>query len=140
MNKYYGIHVFSPFIAVALPVTTDFDPVIVNVFRGVETTITCPFMSGNLRDYFDPHDIAWIKHEPGQFPETLTEPDESFQISPDGRVLHLSMSDPMNAAAYQCRLRVSRCTTFDENKDVSDRCEIESPFMGPVTSLNVLGM
>ena len=50
------------------------------------------------------------------------------------------MSDPMNTATYQCRLRVSRCTTFDENNDVSDRCEIESPFMGPVTSLNVLGM
>ena len=57
---------------------------------------------------------------------TLTEPDGSFQISPDGRSreLRLSMSDPMNTATYQCMLRVSRCTNFDENNAVSDRLKL----------------
>ena len=85
---------------IALPDTSEFDPAMIHVFRGEQAAITCPFMLGNLRDYFDPYDITWIRHESGQFPETLTEPDESFQISPDGRVLHLPMSDPMNTATY----------------------------------------
>ena len=136
----YGVIVRLHLLFLALPDTTEFDPAMVYVFRGVETTITCPFMIGNLRDYFDPYDITWIRHESGQFPETLTEPDESFQISPDGRVLRLHMSGPMNTATYQCRLRVSRCTSFNEGNAVSDRCELESPFMGPVTSICVLGM
>ena len=128
----------SPLIFLALPVTTEFDQAMAHVFRGEEATITCPFMLGNLREYFDPYEITWIKNVGGS-PMTLTEPDGSFQISPDGRELRLSMSDPMNIATYQCMLRVSRCTTFDENSDVSARCEIESPFMGPVTSLIVVG-
>ena len=107
----------------------------VHVFRDEEATIICPFMLGNLREHFDPYEINWIRNDGGS-PLTLNEPDGSFQISPDGRELRLSISD---TATYQCMLRVSRCTTFDENSDVSARCEIESPFMGPVTSLIVAG-
>ena len=62
-----------------------------------------------------------------------------LSVDCDGRELRLPMSGPMNTASYQCRLLLSRCTTFDENNDVSDRCEIEFPFMGPVTSLIVAG-
>ena len=123
---------------IALPDTTEFEPAMVHVFRDEEATITCPFMLGNLREHFDPYEITWTKNDGGS-PLTLTEPDGPFQISPDGRELRLPISDPMNTATYQCMLRVSRCTMFDENNDVSDRCEIESPFMGPATSLIVAG-
>ena len=125
--------------SLALPGTAEFDPAIVNVFRDEEATIACPFMFGNLHDYFDPYEITWIKREFGQFPVTLAEPDESFRISGNGTELHLPTSSPTNST-YQCRLILSRCTFFRENNDVSERCELESPFLGPVTSLNVLGM
>ena len=126
---------------VALPDTTDFDPTIVHVFRDEEATITCPFVLGNLHERFDPYEITWIRHEFGQFPMTLNEndPDESFRLSDSGRELHLPMSDPVNNAIYQCRFILSRCTTFDENNEVLDRCELESPFIGPATSLIVAG-
>ena len=134
---------FNPLVVVflALPVITDFDPAIVNVSQGEEATLMCPFVLGNLHENFDPYEITWIKQEFGQLPETLnmTDPDGSFQISPDGRILRLPMSDPMNTATYRCKLMLSRCTFFDENNDVSDRCELEPPFMGPITSLYVLG-
>ena len=72
-----------PLIFLALPVTTEFDPAMVHVFRGEEVTITCPFMLGNLREYFDPYEFTWTKNDGGSPLSTLTEPDGSFQISPD---------------------------------------------------------
>ena len=108
----------------------------VHAFHDEEATLMCPFIFGNLREYFDPNKITWRRQEFGQFPVTLAEPGGSFQISPDGRELHLLVTNP---ATYQCRLILSRCAAFDENNDVSDRCQVESPFMGPVTIINVLG-
>ena len=126
----------------ALPETMDFDPAIIHVFRDEEATITCPFMLGNLQEHFDPYEITWLRNEFGQgVGMTLNEndPDESFTLSDSGRELHLPMSDPVNNATYQCRLILSRCTFYDENDDVSGRCELESPFMGPMTSLIIAG-
>ena len=96
-------------------------------------------MLGNLREHFDPYVITWIKHEFGQFPETLFDPDESFRLSDSGRELHLPMPDPTINATYQCRLILSRCSFFDDNNEVLGRCQAEPPFMGPVTSLIVAG-
>ena len=93
-------------------------------------------MLGKLHEYFDPYEITWTRIG-GQSTVTLTEPDESFQLSEDGRKLCLF---PMDTSIYQCRLRLSRCTSFNESNDISGRCELESPLLGPAISLNVLGM
>ena len=96
-------------------------------------------MLGNLHEHLDPYEIFWEMRN-GETVLRIWDTDVT-QLSQDNRVLSIAITEPVDTAMYQCSLEVSRCTRFNENNEVMERCPIDgmSPFRGPMVSLNILG-
>ena len=124
----------------ALPLMTSFSPTdSIYVFRGDSVQLTCPFEYGNLFQYFDPYELTWTLQD-GGVSTTLLDSSENLQLSSDRRELLVAAEFHSNfSGMFQCGIRLSRCTYFDDSKEVSKRCDEKPPFFGPLTTIRLLG-
>ena len=107
------------------------------MFSDDPAVLTCPYMYGNLHQYLNPYEISWTLQEGGSA-TTILDSTEILTLSSDRRELQVAPEFHMVfGGQLQCRIRLSRCTRFDEVFN-SYPCE-EELYYGPLTTIQQFG-